>query len=64
MTGTAIQSGRDVGGVGLGIHTNRCRTIMTGNTIINDAGMVEPSADEGAGCMTDATVLVCWYMAA
>ena len=60
MTGAAIQSGRDMGGV----HALRGNTIMTGGTVINDAGMVEASADEAGGCMADATVLVCWYMAA
>ena len=64
MTGTAVQRGRDVGRVGLGIHTNRCRTIMAGCTIINDAGMIEPGPDEAGSCMADATVLVCWYMSA
>ena len=64
MTGAAIQSGRDVGGVGLGIHTNRCRTIMAGDTVINDTGMIKASADKAGGCMADATILVGWYMAA
>ena len=63
VTGTAIQSGRDVGGVGLGIHTNRCRAIMTGDTVINDAGMIEASTNEAGGGMTDATILVSCYMA-
>ena len=64
MTGAAIQSGRDMGRVGFGIHALRGNTIMAGRTVINDAGMVEASADEAGGCMADATVLVCWYMAA
>ena len=60
MTGVAIQSGRDVG-----VMLTRCRTtIMAGCTVINDAGMIEPRPDEASGCMTDATVLVSWYMAA
>ena len=60
MTGMAIQSGRDVG-----VMLTRCRTtIMAGRTIIDDAGMIEPGPDEASGCMADAAVLVCWYMAA
>ena len=59
MTGTAIQSGRDVWRGGFGIHTLRSNTIMAGDTVINDAGMIEPRPDEGAGCMTDAAILVC-----
>ena len=64
MAMVAIQSGRNVCGVGLGIHANRCSTIMAGRTVIDDAGMIEPGPDEASGCMTDATVLVSWYMAA
>ena len=65
MTGAAIQIGRKVGGVGLGIHTNRRITIMTGHTIVHDAGMIEHRASEGkreASRMTDATILVCLYV--
>ena len=32
-------------------------------TIVHDAGMVKPGPDEGTGGMTDATILVSWYMA-
>ena len=65
MTEVAIQSGRDVGRVGLGIHANRRTTIMTGDTIVHDAGMIEYRAFEakrGTSGMTDATILVCLYM--
>ena len=59
MTGAAIQSGCDVD-----VMFARCRrAIMAGRTVINDAGMIEASADKASGCMTDATILVCWYMA-
>ncbi len=46
MTGAAIQISRKVGGIGLGRLANRSRTIMTGLTIIHDAGMIEHRADE------------------
>ena len=46
MTGTAIQGSCKVGGVGLGIHANRRTTIMTGRTIVHDAGMIEHRAGE------------------
>ena len=65
MTEVAIQGGRDVGRVGLGIHANRRTAIMAGHTIVHDAGMIEYSAFEakrGTSGMTDATILVCLYM--
>lgn len=62
MTGAAIQSSRKVGRVGLGSHTFRCNTIMTRSAIVHDAGMIKHRTDEAAGCMTDATILICWYM--
>jgi len=62
MTGMAIQSGRDVGGVGLSIHANRGTTIMTRSTIVHDTGMIKHRSDEGTGVMTDTAILVCWYM--
>ncbi len=62
MTGATIQSSRKVGRVGLGSHTFCCNTIMTRSTIVHDAGMIKHRTDEAAGCMTDATILVCWYM--
>jgi hypothetical protein len=62
VTGAAIQSGCDMGGVGLGVHTLRCIAIMAGCTVINDTGMVEASAFKASGCMTDTAVLVGWYM--
>ena len=65
MTEVAIQSGRDVCRVCLGIHANRRTTIMTGHTIVHDAGMIEHrtfEAKRGTSGMTDATILVCLYM--
>ena len=58
MTGTAIQRGRDVGGIGLRIHTNRGTTIMTRSTVVHDAGMIKHRSDEGPGIMTDTAILV------
>ena len=46
MAGVAIQAGFKVGGVGLGRLANRGRTIMTGHTIIHDAGMIKHRAGE------------------
>ena len=65
MTEVAIQGGRYVRGVGLGIHANRCTTIMTGHTIVHDAGMIEHRAGEAKrelSAMTDTAILVCSYM--
>ena len=58
VTGTAIQSGRDVGGVGLRIHAYRRTTIMTRSTIVHDAGMIKHRSGEGTGVMTDTAILV------
>ena len=58
MTQAAIQRGDNVGGVGLGILANRDTTIMTGNTIVDDAGMIEHRADEAARGMTDTAILI------
>ncbi len=63
MAMVAIQCGCKVSWIGLGILTFRGHTIMAGFAVINDTGMIEASADEATGCMTDATILVCWYMA-
>ena len=60
VTGATIQAGRNV----IVIFTKCRRTIVTGRTVINNAGMIESSADEASGCMTDAAVLVSCYMAA
>ena len=65
MTGITIQAGFKMGGIGLGRLANRGRTIMTGDTIILDADMIKHRAGEAkreSGGMTDATILVCWYM--
>ena len=64
MTGMAIQAGFKVGGVSLGSLANRCTTVMTRSTIVHDTGMIKHRADKGTGVMTDATILVCWYMVA
>ncbi len=70
MTGVAIQVGFKVGGVGLGSLANRRTTVMTGNTIVVDAGMIkyrageakwEPggrACDPGGGCPSGASALV------
>jgi hypothetical protein len=61
MTEVAIQRGRNVGGVGLGIHANRRTTIMTGHTIVHDAGMIEHRAGKAKrefSAMTDTAILV------
>ena len=64
MAGATIQGSRKVGRIGLGIHANRCRTIMAGRAVINDASMIEDGPDKRTGVMADATVLVCWHMSA
>lgn len=64
MAGVAIQAGLKVGGVDLGIFANRSHAVMTRSTIVQDTGMVEHRPDEGAGVMTDPTVLACCYMTA
>jgi len=64
MTEVAIQASFKVGGVSLGSLANRCNTVMARSTIVHDTGMIEHRSDEAAGVMTDATILVCCYMAA
>jgi hypothetical protein len=67
MAEVAIQCGRNMGGAGFGIHADCRTTIMTGHTIIHDAGMVEYRAGETqreAGGMTDTAILVSLYMGA
>jgi hypothetical protein len=67
MTGTAIQVGFKVGGVGLGSLTNRRTTVMTRSTIVLDAGMIKYRAGEAKrepGGMADTAILACWYMVA
>ncbi len=59
VTGATIQAGGNV----IVMFTKCRRTIVTGRTVINDAGMIESSADEASGRMTDATILVRCYMA-
>jgi len=62
VTEVAIQAGLEVGRIGLGIFTNSSHPVMTGSTIVHDAGMIEHRADEGAGVMTDPTILVRYHM--
>ena len=64
MTGVTIQRGLNVGRVGFSVFARRCNTIMAGLAVINDTAMVESRPDETTGGMADATILVCWYMAA
>ncbi len=59
VTGATIQAGRNV----IVMFTKCRRTIMARCTVINDAGMIESSADEASGRMTDATILIRCYMA-
>ena len=57
MTEMAIQTGRDVGGISLGILACRGYTVAR-LTIVNDAGMVEGCRDKPTRVMADTTVLV------
>ena len=57
VTCVAVQSGYEVRRVGLGIFADCRGTIMTGLTIVHDTGMIEYSASESTGVMTDATIL-------
>ena len=62
MAGVAIQASFKVGRVGLGRLANRGRTIMTGHTIIHDAGMIKHRTGEAkrqSGGMADTAILVC-----
>ncbi len=56
MTGGAIQAGRDVRGIGLGIHAGG-RNTMTRRTIIHNTGMIEGCRDKATSVMTDTTIL-------
>ena len=53
----AIQSGCKVSRIGLGILTDRGRTIMAGFATVYDTGMIKSRAGESAGVMTEATIL-------
>ncbi len=67
MTGITIQAGFKVGGVSLGSLTNRRTTVMTGHTIVVDAGMIKYRAGEAKrepGGMANTAILACWYMVA
>ena len=62
MTGVAIQGGCKVGGIGLGILTNRCNAIMAGLAIVNDACVIKHRFGKSTGVMTDATILIGYNM--
>ena len=47
----------------LGIHAFGCNTIMAGGAVINDVCVIEGRAFKGCGGMTDAAILVGFYMA-
>jgi len=67
MAGVAIQISRKVGGVGFGSLAYRGNTVMTGDTIVHDAGMIKYRAGEAKrepGGMANTAILACWYMAA
>ncbi len=57
MAGDAIQAGWNVRWNGI-IHTRRRITVMAGNAIIDDSGMVKGGRNEAARCMTDSAILV------
>ncbi len=57
MAEMAVYRSRHVAGVFTG-----CTYSMTGRAIIDDAGMVKHGPDEGAGVMTDTTVLIGRHM--
>ena len=52
MAEMAVQRGRNM----IVILTRRCNP-MAGRAIVNDTGMIKHSSDEGAGVMTDTTIL-------
>ena len=56
MAKMAIQAGYKMSRIDLGILTFRGISIMTGFAVIQYAAMIEHSADEGTGIMTDATI--------
>ncbi len=56
----AIQSGYQVRRVGLGIFADCRSTIMTGLTIVHDAGMIKYSASESTGVVTQTAILTGW----
>ena len=58
MTEMAIQCSRNVSAM----LTGR-RYAMAGRAIVHNAGMIKSCSDKTTGGMTDATILICWYMA-
>ena len=62
MTGTAIQRGRDVGGIGLRIHTNRGTTIMTRNTVVHDAGMIKHTGGKTGNAVAHTAIFCGGYV--
>ncbi len=57
MTGDAIQAGRNVRGHRID-HPRRRITVMAGDAIIDDSGMVKGGWNEATGCMADTAILV------
>ena len=57
MAVVAIQTGCKVSRIGLGILTNRSRTIMAGIATANNARMIKHGSRESTGVMTEATIL-------
>ena len=67
VTGTAIQAGGEVSRVGLEGFTFCCVAVMTGGTVVDDAGMIKHRAEEaerGTGRVADTAVLIGCYMGA
>lgn len=56
MADGAVQAGRNVGGIGLGIHAGG-RNTMARRTIIHNTGMIESCRDKATSVMTDTTIL-------
>ena len=57
MAEVAVQAGRKVGRDGI-YHAFRGITIVTGNAIVGDAGMIERRRFEGTRIMTDTAILI------
>ena len=57
MTGGTVQAGRNMSRYGID-HTLRRSAIITGCTIVGDAGMIEGRRFEGIGRITDTAILI------
>ena len=57
MTGGAVQAGLNMGGYSIH-HTYRGSAIVTRNTIVGNAGVIESRRFEDAGVMADTAILV------